>query len=133
MSCTDKLAAWTAIGIQGALLTHLVRPIYLASIVVGGHGHPVPAVTATIANRLRPLHASKGVGALFAHSPPAVHRAQTGDEPSLGTGKHAKQPWSSLCIAWSVAVGAEQINPTTGLHTPAVYPYVFVAFMTLYF
>ena len=36
MSCSDKIARWHALGIQGALLSLIiVRPIRLASIVVG--------------------------------------------------------------------------------------------------
>ncbi|KZO92186.1 adenosine deaminase/editase [Calocera viscosa TUFC12733] len=36
MSCSDKLAAWTVLGIQGALLSTVLDPIYLDGIVIGG-------------------------------------------------------------------------------------------------
>lgn len=35
MSCTDKITRWTALGLQGAILSRLVGAIYVDSIVVG--------------------------------------------------------------------------------------------------
>ncbi|KAG7234357.1 hypothetical protein INR49_004879 [Caranx melampygus] len=39
MSCTDKMAKWSVVGLQGALLSHLVEPIYLHSLTVGTLSH----------------------------------------------------------------------------------------------
>lgn len=38
MSCTDKIALWSFIGVQDTLLTSLVEPIYIHSIVLSDVG-----------------------------------------------------------------------------------------------
>ena len=39
MSCSDKVARWNVLGIQGALLSNFVAPIYLKTIVLGSLYH----------------------------------------------------------------------------------------------
>ncbi|XP_034039654.1 double-stranded RNA-specific editase B2-like [Thalassophryne amazonica] len=52
MSCTDKMAKWNVVGLQGALLSHMVEPVYLHSLTVGtlAHtGHLARALTRRLA------------------------------------------------------------------------------------
>ena len=36
LSCSDKIACWAALGLQGALLEELYEPIYLSGVAIGG-------------------------------------------------------------------------------------------------
>ncbi|KAJ1965456.1 hypothetical protein IWQ62_002658 [Dispira parvispora] len=54
MSCSDKLMLWNAVGIQSALLSFFIEPIFLESVVIGEpFNHD--AVAMALGGRLAPL------------------------------------------------------------------------------
>ncbi|KAM6222376.1 double-stranded RNA-specific editase 1 isoform 2-T2 [Rhynchocyon petersi] len=103
MSCSDKIARWNVVGIQGSLLSIFVEPIYFSSIILGSlyHGdHLSRAMYQRISNieDLPPLYIL--------------------NKPLLsGNNAEARQPGKApnFSVNWTVGDSAiEVINATTG-------------------
>ncbi|KAL3278820.1 hypothetical protein HHI36_016340 [Cryptolaemus montrouzieri] len=58
MSCSDKICKWNILGVQGALLSNLIEPVYFKSIVLGSllhDSHLQRALAGRIENTLQGL------------------------------------------------------------------------------
>ncbi|XP_053219284.1 double-stranded RNA-specific editase 1 isoform X2 [Podarcis raffonei] len=104
MSCSDKIARWNVLGIQGALLTLFVEPIYFSSIILGSlyHGdHLSRAVYQRIAE-------IEDLPPLYILNRPLLSGISNAE---------ARQPGKApnFSVNWTIGdAGLEVINATTG-------------------
>uniref|UniRef100_A0A3P9MMN1 Adenosine deaminase RNA specific B2 (inactive) n=1 Tax=Oryzias latipes TaxID=8090 RepID=A0A3P9MMN1_ORYLA len=112
MSCTDKLAKWCIVGMQGALLSHLVEPIYLHSLTVGTLSH-TGHLARGMARRLTPVK----------HLPLPYRRQQLllACRSNRNVRPAGKAP--SISLNWSCGDrGLEEVSTSSGRKTDSGTP-----------
>uniref|UniRef100_A0A8C1BXI3 Adenosine deaminase RNA specific B1a n=1 Tax=Cyprinus carpio carpio TaxID=630221 RepID=A0A8C1BXI3_CYPCA len=104
MSCSDKIARWNMIGVQGSLLSHFTEPIYFSSLILGSLYHAD--------------HLSRAVYQRIADmddlpKPFALNRPLLSGISNTEARQPGKAP--NFSVNWTVGdQGLEIINATTG-------------------
>ncbi|XP_053383732.1 uncharacterized protein LOC123535826 [Mercenaria mercenaria] len=111
MSCTDKICRWNVVGMQGALLSHFLEPIYLDSLTLGllyDHGHLCRAVCCRVGRGAVDVNSELPQGYRLNH--PWLGRVTVCDPP------REVQKTKALSINWCFGdKGPEVTDGTQGL------------------
>uniref|UniRef100_A0A674HZ38 Adenosine deaminase RNA specific B2 (inactive) n=1 Tax=Terrapene triunguis TaxID=2587831 RepID=A0A674HZ38_9SAUR len=144
MSCTDKIARWNVLGLQGALLSYFIEPTYLHSIIVGSlcHTGHLSRVMSHRIEDIGQLPASYRHNQLLLSGVSNAEVRQPGKSPSFSvnwivgntdpevinatTGKRTCGGSSRLCkhtfyVQWAKLYGKVGLVNYRGYNMPSVY------------
>jgi double-stranded RNA-specific adenosine deaminase len=109
MSCSDKIAKWNVTGMQGALLSHFLEPIYLQSVTLGylfDHGHLARAICCRLTRAEPEISEVLPAEKLFKLHHPELGRVTVYDPP------RETEKTKSVSINWTI--GDEKPEVTDG-------------------
>ena len=124
LSCSDKIARWNCLGLQGALLSTWFEPLYLSSVSVGrkfSQAHCERALCCRVGRF------SSSTGRFSLHHPSLLCSSVAFDEKPVvtsgqGVGVGANFSERRCFVSWSGGGQGEVLDGTTGLLIPSPEP-----------